>query len=58
MSVLSELRAVEKRLNEQIDGIQAEQITMNGKLDDLDHQLGEIRDVLGAILALLEPEDE
>jgi len=58
MTLITELRAVEKRLSEQIDGIEAEQITINGKLDDLDFRLGEIRDVLGAILALLEPEEE
>lgn len=48
----------EKEMLELLDGIQAEQISIAAKLDDLDFQLGEIRDVLGAILALLEPEEE
>ena len=41
-----------------IDGVLAEQISATGRLDDLDAQLGEIKDILIHIISLLEPNED
>lgn len=58
MSLADQLNAMGKRLDEAIDGVLAEQISATAKLDDLDFQISELRDMLGQVLALLEPEDD
>lgn len=58
MSVIDHLKGVEKRLNETMDGVLAEQIGTNSRIDDLDHQIGDVRDLLLRVLSLLESEDD
>ncbi len=58
MSLADQISAMGKGLDELIDGVMAEQISANGRLDDLDYQIGEVRELLSRVLALLEPEEE
>lgn len=58
MSLADQLTAMGKRLDEAVDGVLAEQIGTNGRLDDLDFQLGEMRDMLKLVLSLLQSEDQ
>jgi hypothetical protein len=57
MNLADQITAMEKRLDEAVDGVLAEQIGTNSRLDDMDFQLREMRDMLAAVLSLLQPEE-
>lgn len=58
MSLAEQITKMGKRLDDSIDGLLAEQIGTNSRLDDLDHQIGDVRDLLSQVLALLQPADD
>lgn len=58
MSIADQIKAMEKRLDDSLDGVLAEQIGTNARIDDLDHQIGDVRDLLLRVLALLEPQEK
>ncbi|MDR6535600.1 hypothetical protein [Variovorax soli] len=58
MSLVDQLTRTEKSVLDALDGVLAEHISTSGRLDDLDFQIGELRDLLTRVLALLEPEDD
>ncbi len=58
MSLADQITKLGKRLDDSIEGVLAEQIGTNSRLDDLDFQLGEVRDLLHRVLSLLETDEE
>lgn len=58
MSLADQITAMGKRLDETLDGMYAEQISTTAKLDDLDANISEVRDLLVRVLSLLESEEE
>lgn len=58
MSLADQITAMGKRLDETLDGMYAEQISTTAKLDDLDANISEVRDLLVRVLSLLETEEE
>jgi hypothetical protein len=58
MSLADQITAMGKRLDDTLDGMYAEQISTTAKLDDLDANISEVRDLLVRVLSLLESEEE
>lgn len=54
MTLADQITKLGKRLDDSIEGVLAEQIGTNSRLDDLDYQIGEVRDLLNHVLALLQ----
>lgn len=55
MSISDQMAKLGKRMDDALDGVLAEQIGTNSRIDDLDHQLGDVRDLLLKVISLLEP---
>lgn len=58
MSISDQMATLGKRMDDALDGVLAEQIGTNSRIDDLDHQIGDVRDLLLRVLALLGQADD